>query len=80
MGDGWAMGQFFSKAGIFNPAQLRFMLKVKKKKATWSVMLSNEVELFFLFVFFETGFFCVVLAGLELTKIRLLSLPPKCRD
>lgn len=43
-------------------------------------MLSNEVELFFLFVFFETGFFCVVLAGLELTKIRLLSLPPKCRD
>lgn len=46
-------------------------------------MLSNKVELFFLFflfVFFETEFFCVVLAGLELTKIRLLPLPPKCRD
>lgn len=77
------MGQFFSKAGIFNPAQLRFTLKVKKKKkkATWSVMLSNKVELFFvffLFVFFETEFFCVVLAGLELTKIRL-PLTPECR-
>jgi hypothetical protein len=41
--------------------------------------------IFFIFWFFETGFRCIALADLELTRLALnseicLPLPPECQD